>query len=113
MDANLIVISSFMLCGIMEMILGLPLVYNKVKRNMLYGFRTRKTLSDDDIWEKANKKIGRELLIIGLILTLGSILLLFIRDNFSIEIITIICLNLLFIPLIVLIIRGFSHLKTL
>lgn len=34
--------------------ISLPLFFRKVPRNVVYGFRTRKTLSDDEIWYEAN-----------------------------------------------------------
>ncbi|MDF1752604.1 MAG: SdpI family protein [Verrucomicrobiales bacterium] len=33
-----------------------------MKRNQLYGFRTRKTLSSDEIWYPANQYAGKALL---------------------------------------------------
>lgn len=49
--------------GVILIILGnfMP----KAKRNSLVGFRTTKTLSDDDIWRKRNRFAGISLMIAG------------------------------------------------
>jgi uncharacterized membrane protein len=44
-------------------LLAIPLLLRKVPRNVAYGYRTRKTLSDDFIWYEANAHFGRGLLI--------------------------------------------------
>ncbi|MBN1798775.1 MAG: SdpI family protein, partial [Spirochaetales bacterium] len=35
--------------------LAIPLILEKIKPNMWYGFKTKKTLSDEKIWYPANK----------------------------------------------------------
>ena len=44
-------------------LVAIPLLLRKVPRNVVYGYRTRKTLSDDVIWYEANAHFGRGLLI--------------------------------------------------
>ena len=39
-------------------ILSLPLIFKKVPPNHIYGFRTKRTLSNEKIWYKANKDCG-------------------------------------------------------
>ncbi len=46
---------------------GVPLALRKVKPNMLYGFRTRATLEDPDLWYEANAYAGRLLIVSGLL----------------------------------------------
>jgi uncharacterized membrane protein len=46
--------------------LSLPLIYQVVPRNWLYGFRTPYTLSSDQVWYRANKICGVALLIAGI-----------------------------------------------
>jgi hypothetical protein len=38
--------------------LAIPMILEKVPRNYLYGFRTRYTLSSDEVWYRANKISG-------------------------------------------------------
>ena len=49
------------------MILSIPLMLQKVKRNRFYGFRLKKTLSSDEIWYPANVIAGRALFGAGVI----------------------------------------------
>jgi uncharacterized membrane protein len=44
-------------------VLSIPLILEKVPPNGLYGFRTRKTMSDTAIWYKANKFLGYSILL--------------------------------------------------
>ena len=113
MYASTILVVSHVFVGMIEIILGMPLLLGKIKRNIFYGFRTPKTLSDDKIWEESNKKVGKDLIMAGVILTIASLLLFFVKDSISIETLLIICLILLFVPIIAVIIRGLSYLKTL
>jgi hypothetical protein len=46
--------------------LSLPLIYQIVPRNRLYGFRTPYTLSSEDVWYRANKICGIALLAAGM-----------------------------------------------
>jgi hypothetical protein len=50
-------------CAILFAILAIPLMLRKVPRNVLYGYRTRRTLRDDNVWYDANAHFGRGLFI--------------------------------------------------
>lgn len=52
---------------ILTIVTALPLVMQKVPPNWWYGFRTRRTLSDPDIWYRANYLGGIGLLYAGII----------------------------------------------
>ena len=54
-------------CAILFALLAIPLMLRKVPRNVVYGYRTRKTLSDDNVWYEANAHFGRGLLIASII----------------------------------------------
>lgn len=63
MNLGLIILS----VGLLECTLAIPMILQKVKRNNLFGFRTRKTLSDDKYWYPVNKRSGIGLFISGFI----------------------------------------------
>ena len=109
----MIIILCFSIVGLFYIILGLPLYYCKIKRNIFYGFRTRKTLSDEKIWKKSNRLIGKYFIIAGLTIELGTLIVYSIKNTLTLELITIIFLMLVLVPLAVIIIRGFSYLKKL
>ncbi|HVN31384.1 MAG TPA: SdpI family protein [Thermoanaerobaculaceae bacterium] len=47
--------------------LSIPLILRKVPRNVVYGFRTLATLSDDHVWFEANAYFGRRLIAFSLV----------------------------------------------
>jgi uncharacterized membrane protein len=61
--------------GILFIAVSLPLIFEKVKPNRWYGFRTKKTLSDERIWYEANRVAGYDLLLAGIAIVAGSILI--------------------------------------
>jgi uncharacterized membrane protein len=48
-------------------VLSIPLILRRVPRNIVYGFRTCATLSDDFVWYEANAYFGRGLVVSSLI----------------------------------------------
>jgi hypothetical protein len=49
-------------CSALLILVAIPLALRKVPRNVAYGFRTRATMADDEIWFKANAHFGRGLI---------------------------------------------------
>lgn len=58
--------------GILIIALAIPMILEKVKPNPIYGFRTKKTLSDEKIWYPANKYSGKAMILAGLFLASAS-----------------------------------------
>ena len=56
----------FLSVGALFVALSVPLIRRRVKPNMLYGLRIRATLADERVWFEANAKSGRDLLVLGL-----------------------------------------------
>lgn len=50
-------------CAVVLMLVALPLALRKIPRNVAYGFRTRATLANDEIWYAANAHFGRGLIV--------------------------------------------------
>ena len=46
-------------CASLFALMAIPLILRKIPRNGAYGFRTPKTLSNDELWYKANAYFGR------------------------------------------------------
>ena len=61
--------------GLLLIAIAVPMVKRKVPRNPMYGFRTPKTLSRDDIWYKANEYSGRTLIVVGIVTALTALVL--------------------------------------
>lgn len=68
----------FSLSGLLVTGLAIPMILGKVKPNWWYGFRTPKTLGDEQIWYKANTYAGKLMLITGLSWIVGAIVLRYI-----------------------------------
>ena len=67
MNDNLISTLIFSGVGLLFILISLPLIKGIVPPNSFYGCRTRKTLSDENIWYKANRISGYDLLVTGAI----------------------------------------------
>ena len=50
MDHETLLVIIFILVGIIEIVLVIPLMFRKIGLNKFYGFRLEKTLSNKDIW---------------------------------------------------------------
>ena len=65
----------FPLLGILFLAVGLPFYLERVGPNGVSGLRTEKTLSNPTIWYAANKVLGFDLIIAGIIIFLLTIVL--------------------------------------
>ena len=66
---------------------SVPLVMGVIPRNRLYGFRTKKTLSDDEIWYRVNRLAGIAIMIASGVYAVVAVARPYDRaaaDNFSI-----------------------------
>jgi uncharacterized membrane protein len=52
---------------VVTILISIPLVIRIVPPNMFYGFRTRKTLSNETLWYEANYRGGVNLIIASVI----------------------------------------------
>lgn len=56
--------------GVLYVIMGIPLWRRSVPRNHAYGFRTKLTLSSDEIWYEVNQRTGKLLFVFGCLLVI-------------------------------------------
>ncbi len=63
-------------------LVSVPLVFRKVPRNIVYGYRTRATLADDGIWYEANAFFGRWFLLFSA-LSAGLMFALYRSESLS------------------------------
>ena len=59
--------------GILLILLSIPLYFEKIKPNGLYGFRVRKTIEKPEIWYPVNKYGSRWLMLTGLVVVVCAI----------------------------------------
>ena len=58
--------------GPLLFMLAIPLWMRMVPRNVLYGVRTRATMSDETLWYDVNAACGRDLAVAGALVTVGT-----------------------------------------
>ncbi len=68
---------SFLWLPLLTILLGLPMIMGLVSQNGIYGFRTTKTLSSPEIWHRANRMAGWDLVIASL----ASVVLYFVLKS--------------------------------
>ena len=61
--------------GVLMVVLAIPMILQRVRPNVWYGFRTAKTLSDESIWYPANRYAGKALLYAGVVIAVASLVL--------------------------------------
>lgn len=66
-------------CDLLFVLIAIPLVLRKVPRNVVYGFRTKSTLSDDVVWYEANAHFGRGMIIASVFSAAAACLLYMTR----------------------------------
>jgi hypothetical protein len=49
--------------SVLMVLVALPLALRKIRPNVVYGYRTRTTLSNEDVWYDANAHFGRGLIV--------------------------------------------------
>jgi len=70
--------------GLLFIALSVPLILGKVPPNQFYGYRTKKVLSNPDIWYPVNRYGGWALLWAGVVTVAASVVLFFIPElNFE------------------------------
>ncbi|MGH9840254.1 MAG: SdpI family protein [Blastocatellia bacterium] len=62
--------------GAVFILVGLPFFFEMVKPNWISGFRLRKTLSNPRIWYAANRVMGRDFIVAGIVLLSVAVVLL-------------------------------------
>ncbi|HBB87852.1 MAG TPA: hypothetical protein DC047_09575 [Blastocatellia bacterium] len=71
----------FAVVGLVLIGISIPLILRKVPPNSFYGCRTRKTLSDPNIWYEANHVSGIDFCLAGLIVFVSSLAMLALGQN--------------------------------
>ncbi len=61
--------------GLLLILVALPMIFGKVPPNRWYGFRTNRTLANQEIWYPANSYSGKLLLAAGAVISLAAIIL--------------------------------------
>lgn len=111
MEDLILITLFFIVDGILLIALGVPLLQGQISPNSWYGFRTRKTLSDEKIWYAVNRVAGKDMILAGAIIIVSavSLLLLGSRVSFARAAATLVIVTLLSVAWMV--IHGYSVLR--
>ncbi len=111
--AKLVLIWSLLVGGSIEIGLAIPMILHKVPPNVIYGFRTQKTLSDKEIWYKANEFSGKLLLLAGIIALILAGILWWLHPKMSFPIMEATSVAGIFVPLVTVVTGSFLYLRRL
>ena len=81
----------FLVCGLILVVLAIPLLYNKIPPNSFYGFRIAPAFDSPEIWYAVNHYAARWLIASGLSLILSTGALYFI-PGISLDFYSLACL---------------------
>ena len=60
---------------------GIPLAVGRVRSNHWYGFRTAKTFSNQTIWYAANRVVGTDLIVAGVVISLEMLAMFILQET--------------------------------
>jgi uncharacterized membrane protein len=99
----------FVGAGLLLIVISIPLIQRRIKPNYWYGFRTKCTLNNPDLWYEVNAYAGKRLLISGLITTLAAIGLYFVPgltiDGYALSV-----MSFALVPLVIGLWQSFQYL---
>jgi uncharacterized membrane protein len=104
--ALLFILDAFLFIG-----LGIPLLQGQVPPNSWYGFRTRKTLSDEKTWYAVNRVTGRDMILAGVAIIISSLLLLIFGSKIGFGKAAAILIGITLLSVTWMIIHGYKILK--
>jgi uncharacterized membrane protein len=76
----------FLLCGVLYIVMGVPLWSHFIPPNPIYGFRTKYTRSSSEIWYKINGFTGKQLTLFGILLGIIGLVLFFLYSFLGLSI---------------------------
>lgn len=103
----------FVLCGLLFIILAIPLIRRKVKPNRWYGFRVQKTLESPQTWYAGNAYAGKLMLGFGILFTIASILVPILWPTVSMDNYAWIMSGLLLIGILLVLIISYQFVNRL
>jgi hypothetical protein len=102
----------YIVFGLLQISISLPLIREKVKPNPWYGFRIKATLENPRIWYAINKHFGQRLLVTAVGFLIGAVGLYFVpginTDGYAL-----ICLGIFVVFFMIGMGQSLSYLKAL
>jgi uncharacterized membrane protein len=102
----------YLASGTLLVLLSLPLLFEKIRPNPLYGFRVPQTLDTPEVWYTVNKHAAKWLIFAGASFVLTSIILYFI-PSIGVDAYALGCLAVFVIVFTVAITQSVRYMRTL
>lgn len=67
--------------GLLVILICVPMILEMVPPNNWYGLRTRRTVSDPDVWYPANRIAGQYLAVAGTVIVLTTLLVFLFQKS--------------------------------
>jgi uncharacterized membrane protein len=61
--------------GLLLIVLAIPMILRRVPPNAIYGLRVPATYADEWVWYEANVRSGRDLVVLGILLSVLALVL--------------------------------------
>lgn len=111
MEDVILIALLFIMDGILFIALGIPLFRGRVPPNSWYGFRTRKTLSDEKIWYAVNRVAGKDMILAGAVVIVSSSILLLFAGRISLARATAVLVMATLLSVTWMVVHGYSVLR--
>ncbi len=92
---------SYLICAVF-IVSGIPLARNKVKPNTWYGFRTSRTLENEETWYSVNALGGKSLIAAGIL----SVTIVFLLQQYWITDDSVKALVIIHVPVVLMILGA-------
>ena len=102
----------YIAAGTLLVLLSLPLLFELIRPNPLYGFRVSQTLDNREVWYAVNKYAAKRLILAGTSFVIASILLYFI-PGISVDAYALGCLAVFAMVFTVAIFQSVRYMRSL
>jgi uncharacterized membrane protein len=101
----------FSIVGVVFVVLGIPLFQGRVPPNAWYGCRTKKSLSDQEIWYAVNRVTGQDMIIAGILVVTSSLAMFIFGPKTNPNNATVVLLSILILSTAGMVIHSLTALK--
>jgi uncharacterized membrane protein len=95
--------------GLMIVALAVPLARRRVPPNRWYGIRLPSTLADEAMWYECNARAGRDLVVVGTLVTLLALVAPFVLPHWPAEALTLFVALVLVAGSMIATVRAIRH----
>jgi len=95
--------------GLLIVALAVPLARRSVPPNRWYGIRLPSTLADEDLWYAANARAGRDMMIVGALVTVLALAAPLVLPHWPPELRTLLVAAVLVVGSMIATVRAVRH----